>query len=465
MKATAKFMTITLAAGCLLGAVIPLPPSKGKASAAPSVATARSGVNSNPGKEAHDLDGITAADAAAAATTDPRGFFQALLKADPQPSREIVEAFFNAWIAANPDAAFQAALLLPGRFGYEGRSQFFPRQVQELFQTHPLVALRWVGRIEGVMGHDITLHTRIDRLDELRQLDPQEVSHWLNRCPVGGVSAGMAKTFAEALAKEDPAAAIRWAESLNAEYQNVVLPMMLHHLRAKDPQAAMEYVRNAPSHVRQHVTLFAMQADSAGTILGQMKWLAGEMGVTSHSGINSLLGSLYNKSPETAIAHVVAMEGTTQGVDAARGLGTAACLYGPAAKAVNMIAKLPDSLQADAFRSAMLFRMPGDFPAFLGPLADGSIQGANLDAYIRELVGFVDGERGTSFGRPQITWGVAESPQQLEAFQKWIGDHPGPQRDKFIRQTIEVLRDRPELRDKVFGNLPPEEMKRIMEER
>jgi hypothetical protein len=464
MKATAKFMATTLAAGCLLGAVIPLPRGKGKAIAAPSVVVPRSGINSDFGKEAHDLEGITAADAAAAATTDPRGFFQALLKADPQPSREIMEAFFTAWVGENPDAAFQAALLLPGRFGYEVRNQFFPRQVQLLFHRDPRVALRWVGRIEGVLGHDITLH-RLGDQAKLLQLDPQEVSDCLNRCPVGGVSAGMAKTFAEALAKEDPMGAIRWAESLNVEYQNVVLPMMLHHLRAKDPQAAMEYVRNAPSHVRQHVTLFAMQAGSADAILGHMKWLAEEMGATSNSGINSLLGSLYQKSPETAIAHVVAMEGTTQGLDAARGLGTAACLYGPAAKAVTMITKLPDSLQADAFRSAMLFRMPRDFPAFLGPLADDSIQGENLDAYIRELVGFVDGERGTSSGRPIITWTVADVPDDLAAFQKWIGDHPGPQRDRFIRQTVDALRDKPELRDKVFGNLPPEEMKRIMEER
>jgi hypothetical protein len=466
MKTTAKFMAAPLAAGCLLGAVIPLPVGRGETSVASSVSTSRSGINSDSEKEAHDLDGITTANAAAAATTDPRGFFQALLKADPQPSREIVEAFFAAWIAENPDAAFQAALLLPGRFGYEVETnQFFPRQVQLLFHRDPLAALRWVGRIEGVIGHDITLHTRIDRLDELRQLDPQEVSRWLNRCPVGDVSAGMAKSLAEALAEKDPAAAIRWAESLNVEYQNVVLPMMLHHLRAKDPQAAMEYVRNTPSHLRQHVTLFAMETGSADAILGQMKWLAAEMGVTSHTGINSLLGSLYRKAPETAIDHVVAMAGTTQGLDAVRGLATAACLYGPTTDAVAMIAKLPDSIQADAFRSAMLFRMPGDFPAFLGPLADGSIKGKNLDAYIGQLVGFVDGERGTSFGRPQITWTVADLPAHLEGFQKWIGDHNGPERDRFIRQTVDALRDKPELRDKVFGNLPPEEMKRIMEDR
>ncbi|RYD30389.1 MAG: hypothetical protein EOP87_16765, partial [Verrucomicrobiaceae bacterium] len=441
-------MAATIAVGCLLGALVPVPGRSGTAITAPPVAASRPGSTPASAMESRNLAGVTAADATAAATTEPRGFFQALLKADPQPSREIVEAFFAAWIGKDPDAAFQAALLLPGRFGYEVKdSQFFARQVQELFQSDPMAALRWVGRIEGVIGHDITLHTRIDRLDQLRQLDPQEVSRWLNRCPVGGVSAGMAKNFAETLAKEDPAAAIRWAESLNVEYQNVVLPMMLHHLRAKDPQAAMEYIRNAPSHLRQHVTLFAMETGSADAILGQMKWLADEMGVTSHSGINNLLSKLYRNDAGMAISHVVAMDGTTKGLDAARGLGEAACLYGPTKDAVAVISKLPDSLQAEAARSAMLFRMPGDFPAFLGPLADGSIQGNNLDAYIGQLVGFVDGERGTSLGRPQITWTVADLPAHLEGFQKWIGDHPGPERDRFIRQAADALRDKPELRD------------------
>ena len=166
-----------------------------------------------------------------------------------------------------------------------------------------------------------------------------------------------------------------------------------------------------------------------------------------------------------AVENVAAMAGTTQGVDAARGLGEAACLFGPTSAAVSMIATLPPSLQTDAARSAMLFRMPGDFPAFLEPLADGSIKGANLDTYIQLLVDFVDGERGSSFGRAQITWTVAELPQHLEAFQKWIADHPGPERNRFIRQAADALQDKPELRNKVFGNLPQEEIKRIMEGR
>jgi len=458
-RMSAKFIAATLAAGCVVGALIPLP-HRQETTEQPSAE--RPTRNSTAALRTMSIDGITTTDASAAAATHPQEFFHAMLKADPQPPREIVEAFFAAWIERNPDAAFLAALQLPGRFGYEVQtSQFFPRQVQLLFQRDPAAALRWVGRIEGVIGHDITLHSRADQPEKVRALDPDEVRTWLNRCPVGGVSTGMARNFAEALAARDPAAAVRWVGTLNVEYQNTVLPMILLRLAEKDPQAAMDFLRSAPSHIRQHAMLFANRAESAPEIIASMKRLEEEMGVTSNTGINNLLMLLYRAEPSAAIGHVTAMEGTTQGVDAARGLAEAACYGGPTAGAVAMIAKLPPSLRTEAARAAMFCRMPGDFPAFLAPLADGSITGPGLDAYIDVLAGFVDGERGTSFGRQQITWTVADLPQHLEAFQKWMAEHPGPQRDEFIRRTAATLKDKPELRDKVFSNIPPEEMERI----
>lgn len=464
-----KFTLTTLAIGCLVGTVIPLPGRSGIRATPQSVAPAgHGGASTTPAVEEErpepfTLAGMTPEAAAEIAATSPREFFRWMLKTDPQPSRQILEAFFAAWIELDPDAALEAALLLPGRFGYEVRErQFFARQVQLLFWKDPMAALRWVGRIEGVIGHDITLHTRVDLLDKLRALDPHEVTTWLNRTPVAGVSAGMAKAYAEALAEKDPVAALRWSETLSAEYHSAVLPAILLRLEQRDPAAAMEYIRTAPSPVRQYGALSAMDTTSAAAILENMRWLEEEMGVKSYTGINNLMGSLYRKDAQAAIDQVSAMAGTTQGQDAARGLAEAACNHGPTADAVAMIVNLPESQQMDAAHAAMLYRMPGAFSAFLAPLADGSLKGANLDTYIRLLVDFVDGEKGISFGRQHITWTVAELPNDLTAFQKWISENPGPQRDQFVRQAAEAMADKPELRDKVFSNLPKEEIQRIM---
>ena len=64
---------------------------------------------------------------------------------------------------------------------------------------------------------------------------------------------------------------------MNADYQNAVLPMMIHRLSKKDPQAAMDYIRHAPSNIRQYTALFATTTGSPADTLEQMKWLDEEM--------------------------------------------------------------------------------------------------------------------------------------------------------------------------------------------
>lgn len=454
-------------AGCLAGTLIPLPSSGGKAAPKPpgqpeNTASFTRGMAITTGNEDAFSLPITTERAGEFAQTNPQAFLRWILDSDPQPSPEIVEAFFTAWVAKDPDAALGAALRLPARFGYDIHSQFFPRMVQLLFQTDPLTALRWVGRIEGAIGHDITLHVNLQTFAKLAPLDPEEIRMWLNHSPVGGVSVGMAKTYAEMLAEKDVEAAIRWSMSLNVEYQNAVMPMMMLHFARENPQAALNYIENAPSNIRQYAAGFALLSEKSMPARSMLQWMEDEMGIVSYTGLQNIMTRFYNENPKDAVAYVAEMEGTIQGFDAARGLAEAACLGHSTEDAVKMIATLPASMQLEAARSAMFMRMPADFPAFIEPLVNGTIEPANVDGYMDILVSFMDGERGTSFGRDSVAWSPASTMKYLESFQNWIRDHPGAQRDLFIRKTAESLQGQPGLRDDLFRKIPADELQRIL---
>ncbi|MBK1818158.1 hypothetical protein JIN84_21220 [Luteolibacter yonseiensis] len=456
-----KIVAAALGVGGLAGGLVPLPdrveasevrvtPDRSRQSAPPGLA----GKIEVP-------EQITTAWAAGCAKSRPDEFFRWLVKADPQPDLEIVAAFFQEWIRRDPDSAYRAALSLPGRFGFR-ENRFFVLELQELFKRDPLAALRWCGRIEGIIGDGPVMnHSKDVAEKQFPRLDPEEVRSLLNRARVGSATVWMADAYAQWLADSDPRAAIRWGESLNVEFQTTILPMVFLRWAEQDPKAAMEYIRNAPSHIRQYAALFAMPAGSAAEIFTGMKWLEQEMGISSYAGINNLMGRLYGKDEKAAQDYVVSLEPGGQREAAVRGLAEAAC--GRPETVLSLVVNLPDELQLEATNSAFLTRMPGWYPDFLKPLADGSVSEANMENYIHQLAIFLDGETGTSFARKTVTWKITDMPEVLGQTQDWLKDNPGPNRDRFIRDAHGVLKENPELRDRVFEKIPADELKRILE--
>jgi len=456
-----KTVAVALSVGGLAGGLAPLPDRVGASDA--RVMPDRSH-ESTPAGHAENMqvsEKITTAWAVDCAKSRPEEFFRWLVKADPQPDMEIAMAFFQAWIRRDPDSAYHAALSLPERFGFGG-NRFFVLELQELFKRDPMTALRWCGQVEGVIGDGPVMnHTKDEAEKQFPSLDPEEVRSLLNRARVGSATVWMADAYAQWLADSDPRAAIRWGESLDVDFQTTVLPMLFLRWAEKDPKAAMEYIRGAPSHIRQYAALFAMPTGSASEIFTGMRWLEEEMGVSSYTGINNLMARLYGKDEAAAQDYVVSLEPGGQREAGVRGLAEAAC--GKPENVLSLIVKLPDELRTEATNSAFLTRMPGWYPDFLKPLADGSVSGAAMESYIHQLAIFLDGETGTSFARKTVTWKITDMPEVLGKTQDWLKDNPGPNRDRLIREAHEVLKEKPELRDRLFEKIPAEELKRILE--
>ncbi|GAA5127867.1 hypothetical protein JIN84_08070 [Luteolibacter yonseiensis] len=457
---------IAIGTGVLTGVLLPLPQretSPGDAATRSASAPAR-GDEVSTRSRLEIPEQITGAWAAACAKSRPEEFFRWLLKADPQPAPEVVEEFFSAWIARNPDAAYRAALRLPPRFGYDRENRFFfNKLLRETLASDPAAALRWAGRLDGVVTGGFTLRLADENFKHLDRLNPGEVRVALDNLPIGGLTVAMADIYASFLARTDAAAALRWATSLGVDHQNALMPMALYHLLKKDPAAALEFIKTAPSSIRQYAATSAFDTSSAPAIFAGMKWLQEEMGVSAYTGLSNLLNPLYRADPKAAQAYVESLGERGQQVAAVRGLAEAAS--DKPEDFVSLIGGLREDMQLEAVNSAMLHRMPSWYPAFLGPLNDGSIREENMEGYIHQLAVFLDGETGPSYGGTQMTWKVTDVPEHLAEFQDWIRDHPGPNRDRFIREAYKVQKDQPEVLQKAFEKVPAEELKRILDGR
>jgi hypothetical protein len=456
-------LAVAVGVGCLIGVFVPLPQPGKPLDVEPRSARPREEGAEVAKKDLEVPETITGEWAVECANSRPDEFFRWLLKADPQPSGEVVSKFFETWISRNPDAAFQAALRLPSRFGYSGSSgdiYFFKSQLQQTFVLDPGAALRWAGRVEGVICQGGSMGWSEAVYGKLEKLDPKEVRAQLNGYPVGGVSSAMAVTYALFLVDKDANEGLRWATSLGVEHQNAALPMVLHQLKEKDPGAALDYIKSAPSNIKQYGALYALGNGSASLVLEEMKWLADEMGVSSYTGLNNMMNRLYNADHKVAQDYVESIGERSQQLAAVRGLAEAAS--DKREDMAVLIGGLPDDLQLEAATVCMRKRMPSWYPDFLERMNDGSIREANMDGYIHQMATFVDSDLVRQIMSSNNDWKPADS-EDLPGFQNWIKDNPGPRRDQFIREAYKLFKDKPEVLNKAFGQMPAEELKRILE--
>lgn len=79
------------------------------------------------------------------AQEDPAGFHAWLLQQDPAPPLELSCLLFETWVLDAPDAAFAAAVNMPGRFQ---REKFIPKMLNGLLAagTHDETAIHWINR-------------------------------------------------------------------------------------------------------------------------------------------------------------------------------------------------------------------------------------------------------------------------------------------------------------------------------
>lgn len=453
---------IALLAGILIGALVPLSGGGGGEQSSPGASVVRQSSSRAPTRPQMVIPDIQTPEWARACAEDrPGEFYLWMLKASPQPSSMVVMEFFSAWIARDPDSAFQAALSLPPRFDFNEHSPFFVMQLRQVFARDPMCALRWASRIDGVLGRANMMRGNHNAFTEAA--NPDEIRALLGRGPINGTSEEIAISYADYLAATDLAAAIQWGESLPVEYQNAVLPMMLMNLSKTDPAAALEYIKNAPSNVRQYAAIFAL-AYSTRPVAEDLKWVETEIGVTAYKpGLCNLIERFYHQVPEQALDYIVAIDDPEQKKIALRSL---ASIYSrDAEKAVSWIVTLPADLRTEAAHSAMLEKMPREFSTFANPLKEQSLTGQDLEDYTQTLAKFVVGEIVTNYGRTYATQNIASTAESLAVLQKWLRENPGPARDRLIQVLHDASSDQQDLRDQIFSDLSPNELSAILNDR
>ncbi|MDB6077420.1 MAG: hypothetical protein JWO82_1167 [Akkermansiaceae bacterium] len=390
----------------------------------------------------------------------PQEFYRWLLKQDPQPDPEMVRAFFHAWIQTDPDAAFTAALRLPARFGFAPATEkspfdpvadggFFIMEVKGLLESNPAAAFRWIGRVEGVLGAFGVMNfvTPFENHPELKR---EDVAKWLNQSLPGPFTGTMINSYGSFLLENRGLKdCLAWMHTLNPEHQGAVLDSLCLEWGKADPDGMLDYLESATSPIRQYRATALLSPLRAESPLKAMEWLDQNLGVTSYTGLNNVLGAFDSKDPEAAQEYVMNLEDPAQRLDAIKGLGEAHTMRGPVPETMQWVATLPAEMQVEATAGAMRWRLGSDYISFLTPLSEGTLAPEIQDRYIQQLAGGID---------QGMMW------DGKDAIHQWLENNPGEVRDAFVKAALGVLEGKPLNRSKFLSYLPEAEAeaKRIL---
>ena len=217
---------------------------------------------------------------------NPQAFFEWLRRSRPQPKNAVVEAFFEAWIKSDPDAAFTAARNLPVRFGFQER-KFFLDQYLGLLNRDPSAALRWLGRIEPQicsfgLSTDTSEAMGAQLVLDIPELDLSEVTAILKISPRSISSLAVVETFASQLAKRDLQAAAAWAAGLPPEHRATAMGVVLRLWAEKDLPAALNSAAECASSVRQAQVPWLLSMMAKSNPRDAVEWVQQHIGVTGY---------------------------------------------------------------------------------------------------------------------------------------------------------------------------------------
>lgn len=245
---------------------------------------------------------------------DPKHFLAWILQANPQPSEEVLLAFFQSWVRTSPNAAFEAAFALPRSFGGERNSnedskkqRVLARMLGEVLNADWRSGLAWVARVQNA-GSTLGGST------EWLQNPSLEMAEAIAKLPlakdINAASSIILDKFTTSFLEKDFETAREWALTLDPHLARWAQGAIFTEWANRDMEGMLDYLANeAPSSIRQYqgdTVLFYAKKDPKAALA----WTEKHLQVPSAA--NAVLKTWMRDNQSDATNHVLGLEDPQQ---------------------------------------------------------------------------------------------------------------------------------------------------------
>jgi len=254
----------------------------------PSLAGAISPVNQAPATPARrlSLEGGWKPAAIAWAAEDPAGFYQWLVDRGIPPGEEVLELLFSAWLERDDDAAFTAALNLPGDFQ---RGKTLAVMLNHTLEREGglKLALQWMPWVEGQIFQWAQPGDAW-----MKSLPPDQIAASLaGMASPRGYSSSLIHQFAAFWSKTDRPAATEWLDTLGPEQRAQAFEGLMETWAKEDPEAALNYLASGAATTNERQSASRPRLELAETDPKRaLGWMEETIGLPGSNAMRDIFG-------------------------------------------------------------------------------------------------------------------------------------------------------------------------------